>query len=90
MSLQAQELLSNISILEGTISKLEDDMVSLHFQLIQERNERRLVEYRLKQAPPPPQLQLQQPRSVCSCHSTKSESDVWTLFSFPLQYCISE
>uniref|UniRef100_A0A0D3GKJ2 DUF547 domain-containing protein n=1 Tax=Oryza barthii TaxID=65489 RepID=A0A0D3GKJ2_9ORYZ len=71
----AQELLSNISILEGTISKLEDDMVSLHFQLIQERNERRLVEYRLKQAPPQPQLQLQQPRSVCSCHSTKSESD---------------
>ncbi|KAG8095248.1 hypothetical protein GUJ93_ZPchr0012g21082 [Zizania palustris] len=66
----AQELLSNISILEGAISKLEDDMVSLHFQLIQERNERRLVEYRLKQAPHP-----QQPHSVCSCHSAKSESD---------------
>ncbi|KAL5224517.1 hypothetical protein ABZP36_011156 [Zizania latifolia] len=66
----AQELLSNISILESAISKLEDEMVSLHFQLIQERNERRLVEYRLKQAPPP-----QQPRSVCSCYSAKSESE---------------
>ncbi|KAF0932671.1 hypothetical protein E2562_011969 [Oryza meyeriana var. granulata] len=67
----AQELLSNISILESTISKLEDEMVSLNFQLIQERNERRLIEYRLKQAPPPPP----QPHSVCSCHPAKSESD---------------
>ncbi|KAG8074721.1 hypothetical protein GUJ93_ZPchr0006g44482 [Zizania palustris] len=60
----AQELLSNISILEGAISKLEDEVASLHFQLIQERQERRLVEYRLKQQPLP----------VCSCHSAKSES----------------
>ncbi|XP_077222970.1 uncharacterized protein LOC143856589 isoform X1 [Tasmannia lanceolata] len=47
----AQELLSNISTLEVTVSKLEQRMVSLHFQLIQERNERRLAEYRLKQSP---------------------------------------
>ncbi|XP_035548454.1 uncharacterized protein LOC108991552 isoform X2 [Juglans regia] len=45
---QAQELLSNISLLEITVSKLEQEMVSLHFQLSQERNERRLAEYRLR------------------------------------------
>lgn len=44
----AQELLSNISILEVTVSKLEQEMVSLHFQLSQERNERRLAEYNIK------------------------------------------
>lgn len=60
----AQELLSNISAMETAVSKLEEDMVSLHFQLIQERNERRLVEYRLKQRP------------LCSHHgSAKSQSD---------------
>ncbi|OAY69367.1 hypothetical protein ACMD2_00928 [Ananas comosus] len=47
----AQELLSNISTLETTILRLEEEMISLHFQLIQERNERRLAEYRLKQLP---------------------------------------
>nr|XP_029121645.1 uncharacterized protein LOC105049243 isoform X2 [Elaeis guineensis] len=47
----AQELLSNIATLETTVSKLEEQMISLHFQLIQERNERRLAEYRLKQLP---------------------------------------
>uniref|UniRef100_A0A7N2L7B0 Ternary complex factor MIP1 leucine-zipper domain-containing protein n=3 Tax=Quercus lobata TaxID=97700 RepID=A0A7N2L7B0_QUELO len=45
---QAQELLSNIALLEVTVSKLEQDMESLHFQLSQERNERRLAEYRLR------------------------------------------
>ncbi|KAK0603736.1 hypothetical protein LWI29_008084 [Acer saccharum] len=44
----AQELLSNIAVLEITVSKLEQEMISLHFQLSQERNERRLAEYRLK------------------------------------------
>nr|XP_019707374.1 uncharacterized protein LOC105049243 isoform X3 [Elaeis guineensis] len=48
---EAQELLSNIATLETTVSKLEEQMISLHFQLIQERNERRLAEYRLKQLP---------------------------------------
>ncbi|KAL5199276.1 hypothetical protein ABZP36_020479 [Zizania latifolia] len=68
--LPTNELLSNISILEDAITKLEDEMASLHFQLIQERHERRLVEYRLKQAPT-----QQQPLPVFSCHSAKSESD---------------
>nr|AGT17090.1 hypothetical protein SHCRBa_084_G07_F_180 [Saccharum hybrid cultivar R570] len=63
----AQELLSNICILETAVTKLEEEMVSLHFQLIQERNERRLVEYRLKHLPPPP--------SACSCHSGKLGPD---------------
>ncbi|KAH7515231.1 uncharacterized protein LOC107428103 isoform X2 [Ziziphus jujuba] len=44
----AQELLSNIAVLEITVSKLEQEMVSLQFQLSQERNERRLSEYRLR------------------------------------------
>ncbi|TKW23287.1 hypothetical protein SEVIR_4G283000v4 [Setaria viridis] len=61
----AQELLSNICILETAVTKLEEEMVSLHFQLIQERNERRLVEYRLKQMPP----------SACSCYSGKLGPD---------------
>ncbi|XP_028759093.1 uncharacterized protein LOC114718014 isoform X2 [Neltuma alba] len=46
-----QGLLSDIAQLESTISKLENEMVSLHFQLSQERNERRLVEYRLRHLP---------------------------------------
>ncbi|KAK9281955.1 hypothetical protein L1049_004864 [Liquidambar formosana] len=44
----AQELLSNIAILEVTVAKLEQEMVSLHFRLSQERNERRLAEYHLR------------------------------------------
>lgn len=47
---QAQELLSTIAVLEVTVSKLEQEIVSLHFQLSQERNERRLAEYRLRQS----------------------------------------
>ncbi|KAI0518943.1 hypothetical protein KFK09_006380 [Dendrobium nobile] len=52
----AQELLSNISTLESTVGKLEEEMISLSFQLIQERNERRLAEYQLKQLPGSPQI----------------------------------
>ncbi|CAN1306224.1 Protein STRUBBELIG-RECEPTOR FAMILY 5 [Linum perenne] len=44
---QAQELLSTIATLEVTVTELEQKIVPLHFQLSQERNERRLVEYRL-------------------------------------------
>ncbi|MQL93459.1 hypothetical protein Taro_026102 [Colocasia esculenta] len=44
----AQELLSNITTLEAAVLKLEQEIVSLRFQLIQERNERRLAEYHLK------------------------------------------
>uniref|UniRef100_A0A2P2M2G7 Uncharacterized protein LOC105646110 isoform X3 n=1 Tax=Rhizophora mucronata TaxID=61149 RepID=A0A2P2M2G7_RHIMU len=48
LPLHAQELLSTIAFLEITISKLEQEIVSLNFQLSQERNERRLAEYRLR------------------------------------------
>lgn len=51
----AHELLSNIATLENSVSRLEEEIVSLHFQLIQERNERRLAEYRFKQLPSQPQ-----------------------------------
>ncbi|XP_008796920.3 uncharacterized protein LOC103712228 [Phoenix dactylifera] len=62
----AQELLSNIATLETTVSKLEEEMISLHFQLIQERNERRLAEYRLKQLP-------SQPLLICSAENDAIE-----------------
>ncbi|XP_059640098.1 uncharacterized protein LOC132282439 isoform X2 [Cornus florida] len=42
----AQDLLSNIALLESAVSELEHELISLHFQLSQERNERRLLEYR--------------------------------------------
>ena len=45
---QAQELLDSIAVLEITVSKLEQEFDSLQYQLSQERNERRLAEYRLK------------------------------------------
>uniref|UniRef100_A0A803PCN3 Uncharacterized protein n=1 Tax=Cannabis sativa TaxID=3483 RepID=A0A803PCN3_CANSA len=73
----AQELLTTIAALEVTVSKLEQDTVSLHFQLSQERNERRLAEYRLKH----PSLQLTSPRCTdilpslrCSKHSNPEQS----------------
>lgn len=49
---QAQELLRNIDALEVTVSELEQELVALHFQLSQERNERRLAEYRLRHPSP--------------------------------------
>ncbi|XP_022750028.1 uncharacterized protein LOC111299220 isoform X2 [Durio zibethinus] len=48
---KAQELLDSIAVLEITVSKLEQEFVSLQYQLSQERNERRLAEYRLKHLP---------------------------------------
>lgn len=48
----AQELLRNIAALEVTVSELEQELVALHFQLSQERNERRLAEYRLRHPSP--------------------------------------
>ncbi|KAL4335234.1 hypothetical protein GQ457_07G045470 [Hibiscus cannabinus] len=50
---QAQELLDSIAVLEITVSKLEQEFVSLQYQLTQERNERRLAEYHLKHSPCP-------------------------------------
>ncbi|KAG2272132.1 hypothetical protein Bca52824_066687 [Brassica carinata] len=53
---QAQELLSNISTLETAVTKLEQEMMSLNFQLSQERNERRLAEYHLTHSASPPNI----------------------------------
>ncbi|GLT97171.1 hypothetical protein SLE2022_147510 [Rubroshorea leprosula] len=53
---KAQELLDSISVLEITVSKLEEESFELQYQLSQERNERRLAEYRLKHPPSPAQL----------------------------------
>ncbi|OMO86409.1 hypothetical protein COLO4_21180 [Corchorus olitorius] len=50
---KAQELLESIAVLEITVSKLEQEFVSLQYQLSQERNERRLTEYRLNHLPGP-------------------------------------
>ncbi|CAH2037309.1 unnamed protein product [Thlaspi arvense] len=49
-----QELLSNIVAMEATVSKLEEEIMSLHFLLIQERNERKLAEYSLTHSLSPP------------------------------------
>lgn len=51
---QAQELLSSIATLETAVTKLEQEMMSLNFQLSQERNERRLAEYHLTHSASPP------------------------------------
>jgi hypothetical protein len=64
--------------METAVTKLEEEMVSLHFQLIQERNERRLVEYWLKHMLSP----------ACSCHSRKLELEVRNFSSFVLDYKI--
>ncbi|KAJ4898122.1 hypothetical protein Rs2_24916 [Raphanus sativus] len=50
----AQELLSSIATLETAVTKLEQEMMSLNFQLSQERNERRLAEYHLTHSASPP------------------------------------
>ncbi|KAL0900259.1 hypothetical protein Bca101_084220 [Brassica carinata] len=52
--LPAQELLSTIATLETVVTKLEQEMMSLNFQLSQERNERRLAEYQLTHSASPP------------------------------------
>ncbi|XP_010498003.1 PREDICTED: uncharacterized protein LOC104775778 isoform X1 [Camelina sativa] len=49
-----QELLSNIAAMEATVSKLEQEIMSLHFLLIQERNERKLAEHNLTHSLSPP------------------------------------
>ena len=51
---QAQELISNIATLETVVTKLEQEMMSLNFQISQERNERRLAEYHLTHMASPP------------------------------------
>lgn len=51
LPIDVQELLASIALLEITITKLEEETGSLQYQLSQERNERRLLEYRFKQLP---------------------------------------
>ncbi|KAF5199173.1 ubiquinone biosynthesis protein (Protein of unknown function, DUF547), partial [Thalictrum thalictroides] len=48
---KAQKLLADIAVLETTISKLEEEAITFRFQLTQERNERCLIEYYLRQSP---------------------------------------
>ncbi|XP_021681933.2 uncharacterized protein LOC110665930 isoform X3 [Hevea brasiliensis] len=65
LSQHAQDVLSTIAVLEVTVLKLEQEIVSLHFQLSQERNERRLAEYRLRHS-------TSQSISVCSSANLKA------------------
>lgn len=51
---KAQDILADIDFLEITVSKLEEESVTLQFQLSQERNERRLVQYHLRHWPSSP------------------------------------
>ncbi|KAM5552446.1 hypothetical protein ABKV19_027007 [Rosa sericea] len=60
--IQGQELLSIIAAVEVTVSELEQELVALHFQLSQERNERRLAEYRLRH--PSPRSMSPRPSSI--------------------------
>ncbi|KAG9443877.1 hypothetical protein H6P81_015217 [Aristolochia fimbriata] len=48
---KTRQLIANIQVLEMTVLKLEEELVTLHFQLSQERNERRLAEYQLRHLP---------------------------------------
>lgn len=64
---KAQELLDSIAVLEITVSKLEQKLVALNYQLTQERNERRLSEYHLRHFPHSVSSGLH----CCPAHSTK-------------------
>lgn len=64
---QAQDLLSSIAVLEDAVVRLEQEIVSLHFQLSQEKNERKLAEYRLMHSSPCS-------TSRCSNSDTKKKS----------------
>ncbi|PIA43314.1 hypothetical protein AQUCO_02000613v1 [Aquilegia coerulea] len=48
---KAQKLFTDIAELETTVSKLEEEAVTLRFHLTQEKNERCLAEYHLRQSP---------------------------------------
>ncbi|GAV73993.1 DUF547 domain-containing protein/Lzipper-MIP1 domain-containing protein [Cephalotus follicularis] len=53
LPVKTQELLDSIAVLEIHVSKLEQESIALQYQLSQERNERRLEQYRLKNLPYP-------------------------------------
>ncbi|XP_010087074.2 uncharacterized protein LOC21393737 [Morus notabilis] len=75
----AYELLSTIAELEVTVSNLEQETVSLHFQLSQERNERRLAEYRLRHPSP----QTTSPRCIDFMNLSISPSSRSSMHSNP-------
>ncbi|CAM8955943.1 unnamed protein product [Rhodiola kirilowii] len=61
----SRELVADLATLEATVSELEQELLSLHFRLSQERNERRLAEYKMRH------LSLQKSSlSRCAKHST--------------------
>lgn len=45
---QCRELVADLATLEATVCQLEQELLSLHFRLSQERNERRLAEYKVR------------------------------------------
>lgn len=69
LPIDVQELLASIALLEITTAKLEEETVSLHYQLSQERNERRLLEYSFKQLP-----SLSQPVAISSSDKLKDQA----------------
>lgn len=69
LPIDVQELLASVALLEITIAKLEEETVSLHYQLSQERNERRLLEYSFKQLP-----SLSQPVAFSSSDKLKDQA----------------
>ncbi|KAK9101673.1 hypothetical protein Scep_025103 [Stephania cephalantha] len=76
---KVQDLFSNLAVLQITVSKLEKELASLHFQLSQERNERRrrLAQYPLQHfppSPPPPPPALLLSRSCI--HEDKDEMEI--------------
>uniref|UniRef100_A0A7N1A3M2 Uncharacterized protein n=2 Tax=Kalanchoe fedtschenkoi TaxID=63787 RepID=A0A7N1A3M2_KALFE len=74
----SRELVANLANLEATVSELEQELLSLHFRLSQERNERRLTEYRMRH------LSLQKSQlSRCVKHSSRknSQSSEETLYN---------
>ncbi|XP_010537761.1 PREDICTED: uncharacterized protein LOC104812341 [Tarenaya hassleriana] len=66
-----QDLLSNIAVLDARVSMLEQERISLHFQIIQERNERRLAQYHLRHSVS---------QSVCSYDAVGQNSADWNEF----------
>ncbi|KAK1287507.1 hypothetical protein QJS10_CPB19g02022 [Acorus calamus] len=91
---KAQELLTNIAVLELTVLKLEEELVSLHCRLSQLRNERQISEFELKHQPSPKASSLSgsscsvdpnlyHPRISDPCnyqmlHSSQSEPDTFS------------
>ncbi|WCJ42905.1 hypothetical protein M5689_023683 [Euphorbia peplus] len=72
---KAQELLESIATLEITVNKLEQEAISLQYQLSQERNERHLAEYHLKHLGCPASLPSD-PSQACSTEEIRKHSRI--------------